>query len=140
VEVRRALLLFAIVLGLAAVVTSLSRSTPSQQDTAPSAPPSRPSARPAASPARAQRIIFDATRGPETKRLSVGQAASVSVRVDLSATVQLEGLGLTATAERLTPARFDVLASEPGRHAVRIASASGANERTVGHLVIRRRP
>lgn len=134
------MLLFAIVLGLAAVVTSLSRSTPNRQGTAPSASPSRPSARPAPGPVPARSITFDAAHAPVTRRLTVGQAASVSVRVDESATVELRRLGLTATAEPLTPARFDVLASEPGDTSVRVVPASGTGERTVGRLVVRRRP
>jgi hypothetical protein len=134
------MLLFAIVLGLAAVVTALSRTPPDRPDRAPRVAPSRPSAGPGPGPGPARSVRFDAGHAPKTERLSVGQAASVSVRVDEPGTVALGGLGLTATAEPLTPARFDVLLSEPGEHPVRLAPANGADERTVGRLIVRDRP
>ena len=53
--------------------------------------------------------------------------------------VELEGLGLTAPVERLTPARFEVLASTPRRHRVRYTPAGSSEARTVGVLAIAKR-
>jgi hypothetical protein len=50
--------------------------------------------------------------------------------------VALEGLGLVAAAEPLTPARFDVLGRRPGRHRVRFTAAGGDEAATVGTLAV----
>jgi hypothetical protein len=138
VELRRALLLFAIVLGLAAVVATLSSPTsPSRTDTAPIVSPTQ-TARPGPRGARTRTLAFNAGRAPVTKTLDAGHAATVVVKVDEPGTVVLRGLGLTAPAEPLTPARFDLLSGSAGRHQVELIAANGVRGRTVGVIVIRR--
>ena len=58
------------------------------------------------------------------------------VEVEEPGQVELQGLGLSGAADALTPARFDVLASDPARHDVRFSPASGAESRTLGVLAI----
>ena len=60
----------------------------------------------------------------------------MTVKVTAPGQVELEGLGLSAAAEPLTPARFEVLADRPGRHPVRFAPTQGDEARSVGVLRI----
>lgn len=136
-ELRRALLLFALVLGLAAIATSVSRPEDDGRDEPPPAarqPPAAPTIRPQS--AAAANIVFKAGRPPATERLAVDRPASVIVEVDESGLVELGGLGLTAPAEPLTPARFEVLVTDEGRHPVRFTAAGSDEPRTVGTLVV----
>ncbi len=138
-ELRRALLLFAIVLGLAAVVMTLSGpSATKPAKTAPSVTRT-PTARPGPAAQRTLELVFDSAHAPVTHRLPVGRPATVTVRVQEPGTVDLRGLGLTAPAEPGTPARFDVLADREGRHAVTLTPPDGTQGRTVGTLVARPR-
>lgn len=132
-ELRRALLLFALVLGLAAIATSVSRPDDDGRDEPP------PAARqPTVRPERgaAPNIIFKAGRPPATEQLAADRPASVTVEVHESGLVELGGLGLTAPAEPLTPARFEVLVADEGRHPVRFTPAGSDEARTVGTLVV----
>ena len=141
-EVRRALLLFAIVLGLAAIATSLSQPAPERRtetDPAPVRPEGslpRAGARPPAP--QLPEVGFSAGRGePPTKSLLVGRAVTVTVEVREPGQVELVGLGLSNAADPRTPARFDVLATSPARHAVRFRPASGDPPRVLGILAVR---
>jgi hypothetical protein len=145
-HLRRAVLLFAIVLGLAAVAASLSRERDGEdgRSARSEAPVGRaPKRAPTASPGRAgaveRPLRFDASRASRTLALEQGRAGVVEVRVPAPGQVDIEGLGLTASAEPLTPARFDVLAREPGRHPVRFTPAGGEDGGGAGVLVIRPR-
>ena len=113
VHLRRALLLFAIVLGLAAIAASVSRprSGSDQTDSFQAAPPAgekerAPSAAPApeGSPPAAQLTFF--ARDPGAQRVEAGQAATVFVEVEEPGQVEIAELGVSAVAEPLTPARF----------------------------------
>jgi hypothetical protein len=95
-------------------------------------------ARPGPSAAATPRLSFDAGRAPVDHALDTGQPATVVVRVDEPGTVVLRGLGLTAPAEPLTPARFDLLSHATGRHPVELIAANGVRGRTVGVIIIRR--
>jgi hypothetical protein len=46
-------------------------------------------------------------------------------------------MGLSATADRFTPARFDVYASRPGRYALVFTPAGGELAEPAGRLVVR---
>ncbi|MGI9082043.1 MAG: hypothetical protein ACR2FZ_07180 [Thermoleophilaceae bacterium] len=139
-ELRRALLLFAIVLALAAIVTSVSRPERAQRDESsePARPPD-PSARPGPLGDRPAAIPFSAAE-PKARRLQAGRPATVSVKVPRPGEVELEGLGLSAPAEPLTPARFELLERRLGRYEVRFTPAAGGEARTAGTLRIVRPP
>lgn len=136
-HLRRALLLFAIVLGLAAVAASVSRprdvsDSPGQETVTEVEQP--PTASPGA-PAAVELTLFAAD--PEPLRIRAGQAATLFVEVEEPGQVAIPDLGLAAAAEPLTPARFDVLTRQTGRHPIEFepAGADDAQVR-VGTLVV----
>jgi hypothetical protein len=144
VHLRRALLLFAIVLGLAAVAASVSRPrtespvegagggqpTATEQQAPPTAVPA-----PGGPPAPVQLTFFAADAGPQ--RIRAGQAAIVLVDVEEPGQVHIADLGLSASAEPLTPARFDVFTRATGRHPITFEPAGGgAFREQVGTLVV----
>ena len=137
-ELRRALILFAIVLGLAAIATSFTRPPPGQ---GPGRAPA-PDAGSIRSPTRLYGngapvdIAFPAAGPKKVRSLRVGRPATVVVRVSRAGQVELPGLGLSAAADELTPARFDVLSERPDRYTVRVTPAGSGEARTVGELRI----
>jgi hypothetical protein len=138
VHLRRALLLFAIVLGMAALAASLSR--PIEQprtDTSPREPRVRGPAiaTPAPAPERPTELSFDAARD-ETMRLRAGAAATVQVSVAEAGQVEIPGMGLSAPADSFTPASFDVLEYRPGRYRLTFTPAAGEHPEPAGRLVV----
>lgn len=138
-ELRRALLLFALVLGVAAIASSVTRPRETKRDEPPAvtggqAPAPAISGRPRG-PAAA-RIVFEAGEAPATERLAAGRPATVTVEVRKSGLVELGGLGLNAPADPLTPARFEVLADREGRHPVRFTPSGSRESKTVGNLEV----
>jgi hypothetical protein len=138
VHLRRALLLFAIVLGMAALVASLSGPIEQRRDTTTAQEPPQPGPAvaepgPAAEPATS--LSFD---GPEneSKRLAAGRAATVEVSVAEPGDVSIPLLGLTEPAEPDTPASFDVLVTTTGSYDLIFMPASGAASEPAGKLVI----
>jgi hypothetical protein len=136
VHLRRALLLFAIVLGLAAIAASLSRSGDDDRERPPASPPSgQPTVSPGTAGQPPERLRFDAERD-QTRRVEVGRAATVEVAVDEPGQVEIPTLGLAAPAEPVTPARFDVLASEVRRYAITFTPADTEESRPAGTLAV----
>jgi hypothetical protein len=136
VHVRRALLLFAIVLGLAALAAAVSQPQQEAEEPQRGEMPA-PTAVPRTGGAEAAEIVFPAEGRPRTKELELGRPATVVVQVSEPGEVSVEGLGLVATAEPLTPARFEVLGRDPSRHRIRFTPAgSGGEATTAGVLAI----
>jgi hypothetical protein len=145
VHVRRALLLFAIVLGLAALA-SLSRTgeddplRPEQQATtstseekaAPQAAPREDTTEVAGSTAKVEMNAAE----DKTSRLEAGRSASVEVAVVEPGQVTIPQLGLTAAADPLTPARFDVLVNSEGRYPIEFTPAASDEARRAGTIVV----
>jgi hypothetical protein len=143
VHIRRALILFAIVLGLAAIAASVSRSPDDSgngdsQPVAPSEPAPSPSVSSGdASPVSGVReLVFEADRD-QTRQLDAGQPATVFVEVDEPGLVEIDDLGLSAPAEPLTPARFEILTSDPDRLAITFTAAEDDFPGPAGTLVVR---
>jgi hypothetical protein len=145
VHLRRALLLFAIVLGLAAIAASVSRSPDesSESDSQPAVQSGSENApEPSVSPGNAtptagvKELVFDAARD-QTRRVDAGQPATVLVEVDEPGLVEIANLGLIAPAEPLTPARFDVPARNPERLAITFTPVDGDTPNDAGTLVVR---
>ena len=135
-ELRRALLLFAIVLGVAAIVTLASAPERAQRDEGIGLPDAAdPSAGPQPIRSKAPPISFSAAE-PQVRRLGAGRPVTVAVKVPDPGQVEIEGLGLSAPAEPLTPARFEVLERRPGRYDVRFTPAKGGEPRSAGTLRI----
>lgn len=141
-HLRRALLLFAIVLGLAAIAASVSRPRDTGSERAAPAPTQTEAAPTitggtAASGEPPVEVTFDdAASGEPTRRLSAGQAATVLVEVGEAGQVEIPGLGLSATGDPVTPARFDVFGSAPGSYEIRFTPAAADESDTVGTLAI----
>jgi len=139
VHLRRALLLFAIVLGMAALVASLSRPIEERRrtDTAPRQPrePGPPTASPSPAPAPRPALSFDASE-PTTKRVPAGEAATIRVAVPESGSVEIPDMGLIDPASPDTPARFDVLPTRPGRYELLFTPAASDRPEPAGQLVV----
>jgi hypothetical protein len=144
VHLRRALLLFAVVLGLAAIAASVSRPrTDAVRSDQPRATPPATGLNqtPTVSPTPdnslpAAELTFVAA-DPQPQRIQPGQAATVLVDVEEPGQVEIADMGLSTVAEPLTPGRFEVLARASGRHSITFTPASGSGERQrVGTLVV----
>ncbi len=136
-------------LGLAAIVSSIAR--PPERDNGESVSTSddaaqvetdttTPGAAPQPGPESAEltTIRFRASAKPQQRKLEQGRPATVLVDVETPGQVDIPTLGLTQPAEPLTPARFDVLVSEPGKHRIVLQPASSnALSSTIGTLTIR---
>jgi hypothetical protein len=140
VHIRRALLLFAIVLGLAAIAASVSQSPDDsgEREEQPAAPGDVPSESlaPGDATVGVRELVFDADRD-QTRRLDAGQPATVLVEVDEPGLVEIPDLGLSAPAQPLTPARFDVLSSDPGRLTITFTPVDDDATGPAGTLVVR---
>jgi hypothetical protein len=143
VHIRRALILFAIVLGLAAIAASVSRSPDDSGDSdtqpvAPSQSEELPSVSAGDAPpvSGVRELVFDADRD-QTRQLDAGQPATLFVEVDEPGLVEIADLGLSAPAEPLTPARFEVLTSNPQRYAITFTAAEDDFPGPAGTLVVR---
>jgi hypothetical protein len=146
VHVRRALLLFAIVIGVAALAASLSRSgedEPSRQPAqAPTTAP-EPESVPEASPREDTTPVADDgdtielnAAEDDTRRLQAGRSASIEVAVVEPGQVTIPRLGLTGPADPLTPARFDVLVNSEGRYPIEFVPAGSNEARAAGTIVV----
>jgi hypothetical protein len=142
VHLRRALLLFAIVLGMAALVASLSRPIDRRKtDTTPATTPEPgpPTASPGQAPdtgtVLSEPILFEAAAN-ESKKVPAGDAATVEVAVDQAGTVAIPDMGLSSPADPVTPARFDVLPTRPGRYELTFIPARGEQPEPAGSLVV----
>jgi hypothetical protein len=141
-HLRRALLLFAIVLGMAALVASLSRPIDgrrTESTTTPQPAPGPPTASPGSAPSGAAELpttlTFQAAED-QSKKLPAGEAATVVVAVSEPGSVEIPDMGLTASADPVTPAHFDVLASRPGRYPLVFTPAHGEKPEPAGSLVV----
>ena len=134
VRLRRALLLFAIVLGLAALVAGLSGPA-DRSDRAPGGGGPPAATEPALSSGPAE-VRFDAAE-PRRRAVLAGQAAEVYVEVDRPGQVEIPDLGLSAVAEPTTPARFDVLQHQPGSYPMRFVPAGEEPSERAGTLVVK---
>jgi hypothetical protein len=134
---RRTLLLFAIVLGLAALATSVAQSP--RRQARPEAEPGAAQRSPtAARPAGSARVVMRIDRRGRARMrvLAAGAPATLLVEVPEPGEVELAGLGLTGAANPLTPARFELLPEQPGRHAVIFDPAGAAGPGRAGTLLV----
>jgi hypothetical protein len=145
VHLRRALLLFAIVLGIAALVGAIAappdEDAPNAPDTVAEAPP--PTAAERTTPRASAREVpgqptlrFAAGGRPERRELGRDRSATVTVRVPAAGLVELAGLEATEPAQPETPARFELLGERPGRYPVLFTPAGEETFERVGTLVV----
>ena len=134
-QIRRVLLLFALVLGLSALVASLAPPPEDTDDEARDEPapavkqaPTEP-----ATPRRVAMAVRPPGARPATRRIRAGSSFSLEVSVPGPGDVVIDDLGLRQSADPLTPARFGLLARPPGSHAVGFIPIDG-ERRVVGRL------
>ena len=134
-HIRRALLLFAIVLALAAVVTTLSNPGSDKPSPAPAQSLAAPGGLAEQKAADDEGAVDFSTSRPRNHRVPSGRATTVRVHVQSAGQVQIRGLGESDTADAVTPARFDLLPNRPGRYPVEFTPAAGDTTESVGTLV-----
>jgi hypothetical protein len=132
VHFRRAILLFALVLGLAALAAAIS---PSRQAAGPALVPP-PAASGAAATGAGRQVTFSAG-GKRVRRAREGEHLLVSVSAEAGGIATIPRLGLTAAIAPAAPAQFDLLAPSPGRYDVLVSASDGSAPRRVGTLVTR---
>ena len=123
---------------MAALVASLSRPVEERREDSAQREPrdaEPPTASPTPAPDLPEALSFDAAEN-ETMRLRAGRAATVEVAVEEPGSVEIPGMGLSATADAVTPARFDVLASRPGRYELLFTPAGDNPSEPAGRLVV----
>jgi hypothetical protein len=135
VHLRRALLLFAIVLGTAALVASLSRPVDDGGERERTREPGPPTATPGPGSGPREPLSFDAARD-QSERVRAGQAATLEVTVSEPGNVEIPELGLSAPAAPLTPARFEVYPARPGHYEIEFTAAAGGSSEPAGRLVV----
>ena len=135
-------------LGLAAIASSITRPSDRDGDTtnadkATETTGGGSSARPAAAPSPGTApldpttIRFSSAGTRELRKLERGRPATVLVAVDAPGQVEIPSLGLTQPAEPVTPARFDLLVPQTGRHPIVMRPAdAAAPEAPIGTLKI----
>jgi hypothetical protein len=130
VHFRRAILLFALVLGLAALAAAVS----------PSRNTGGPTLAPAPSPPAAgglTRTLVFGVGGKRVRRAREGEHIVVSVASESGGVASIPRLGRTADISPTAAAQFDLLAPAPGRYDVMITASGSGEPRRVGTLVTR---
>jgi hypothetical protein len=132
VHVRRAILLFALVLGLTALAAAVSPSRTTNQTTVSPAAPL---------PARAvvpRTVAFEAgATTARARRVRPGEHVVISVASSQGGLATIPQLGRTGSVAPDAPALFDVLAPSSGRYDVMIQAPDSNEQRRVGTLLIR---
>jgi hypothetical protein len=137
VHLRRAILLFALVLGLTALAAAVSPSREAPQPAISLAPAT------SAGSTVPRNIIFTLREGgvPKLKSARTGQHVVLTVPAREGGLVTIPLLGRTATVSPASPARFDLLAPPAGRYDVMFepsgSSGLSAEPSRVGTLVTR---
>jgi hypothetical protein len=132
-HLRRAILLFALVLGLTALAAAVA---PSQhRGPAPPAPP--PGAAPADAPVRTIALDARASSRPRLDSVKQGEQLRLTVSSAEGGLVTIPALGRTASVSPATPAEFDLLAPPPGRYDVLFAASGLTEPRRAGTIVSR---
>jgi hypothetical protein len=128
---RRLLVVFAVLLGLTALATSLAP-RPTARDgagTQPAATPTRtpvPERSESASRRIERTISADAGRPRARVRARAGDVLSLTVRGDVLDGVQIPALGKLEPIEPGSPARFEMLLDTPGEYRVSLLDAKRA--------------
>jgi hypothetical protein len=135
---RRAILLFALVLGLTALAAAVSPSRDNGDGDGGAVVAPAPAVPPA--DALPRQIVLDARRSlrrsPKILRARANEHVVVSVIAPRGGLATIPDLGRTATVSA-APARFDLLAPEPGRYDVMFEATGSDEPRRVGTLVTR---
>jgi hypothetical protein len=133
VQLRRGLLLFALVLSAVSLGAALSAPREDRDEPAATTPAPRTSTPAAAAIALSQ----PAPEVPPERRVRTGAHVVLRVSARQPGNVEIPGLGLLQPVAPGTPAVFDLLATRPGRYDVQLVTLS--SERTkLGTLLVER--
>jgi hypothetical protein len=130
VHLRRALLLFALVLGLTALATAIAPPPPAPDDDVAAPPPPRRTV----APATTLTFPAPATRRPLRRQIAPDAHVVVQVVASEGGEVSIPKLGRAASVAAGAPAQFDLLGLSEGRYDVLFEPALGTPAR-VGTLV-----
>jgi hypothetical protein len=138
VHLRRALLLFALVLGLTALAATIAPSPRDRQDTTPQAQQPAPSTTPIDAGVRELSFQYPlpAKGGPPDRRVTPDEHVLVVVAVDAAGQVQIPVLGRTVSVTDTSPGQLDLLAPPVGSYDVLFTNTAGESTR-VGTIVSR---
>jgi hypothetical protein len=131
VHFRRAILLFALILGLAALVAAVS---PTRETSGPVLAPPEVGSR--GDTGGVRQVAF-AVGGRRVRRAREGEHLLVSVASEAGGVATIPRLGQTATVAPTAPAQFDLLAPAPGRYDVLITTTGATRAHRIGTLVTR---
>jgi hypothetical protein len=132
-HLRRAVLLMGLILVTVAIVGALvpvPRERSARQAPTPSPSPSE------AAPVRTLSLRYPPPERAPRLRVDAGAHVVLQVAASEPGEAIVDALGLVGAAEPETPARFDLLASRPGRFTVAFRPAEGGTARTVGTLTV----
>jgi hypothetical protein len=132
VHLRRALLLFALVLGLTALATAVAPAPP-PRDAATVAPPAP---RPPVEAVTTLSLTAPAPGKPPVRAVRSGAHVVLDVQSAEGGEASIPALGRTESVAAATPARFDLLVPGAGRYDVLFTPALGSPAR-IGTLVSR---
>jgi hypothetical protein len=127
---RRLIIVMLVLLGVSTLAAALAPVDPGPESTSTSTR-TAPRDRTERTGGQLVRETIDAqAKHPTSIRIPVGDQLSLRVESRHFAQVEIRGLGLLEDVAPLDPARFDILADEPGRHVVRLLG----DKREVGVL------
>jgi hypothetical protein len=135
VHLRRAILLFALVIGLTALAAAVSPSREDEGEPATDRATSTPDLS-----VLPRELDFSARESgrPQLRRARAGEHVLLSVASPDGGIVRIPRLGRIASVSSAAPARFDLLAPAAGRYDVLLELGGGPSEpRRVGTLVTR---
>jgi hypothetical protein len=130
-HLRRAILLMAVILLVVAIVGAL---VPVPRERTPAEAPHATPGGAAAAPLRTLSLRYPPRERAPRLRVDADAHVVVQVATSVSGQATVQALDLVAQAEPDTPARFDVLATRPGRFQIAFQPAGGGAARTVGTL------
>jgi hypothetical protein len=132
-HLRRAILLMGLILLVSAIVGALVPAP--RRRAAPEPPPAVPPTA-AAAPVRTLSLSYPPVGEARTVRVGAGAHVVLQVTTSQAGQATVEALGLVASAEPETPARFDLLAARAGSFPVAFEPAAGGPPRTLGTLTV----
>ena len=131
-HLRRAVLLMGVILVTVAIVGAL---VPVPRErTAREAPPAAPPVAAERGSVRTLSLRYPPAERPPRLRVDAGPHLVLQVAASEPGEATVRALDLVGAADPDTPARFDLLASRPGRFTVAFEPAAGGTARTVGTL------
>jgi hypothetical protein len=134
-QLRRALLLFAVVLGLGALAASLAP-PPDRSEDRPRPPAQIAPAERRGEAGKTVNLSFQARGRPRTATVGLGRHVVITVSARHAGQVSVEGLGVVSAVTPRSPAQFDLLTEREGRFRVVFLPATASAGRTAGYLVV----